>query len=125
MTVEKGADWLPGRQPFDLAPMTDAPASPGGLLGPNVRTVVTTLMLSKSMLDNAPRFDLGALIAEEMAPLSWRTKVARRRALRHVKRHVRRRCGTALRSLARKVEPSWRCQDCIDREAAEHERWDD
>ena len=33
MTVEKGADWLPGRQTFDLAPPSGTPAPPGGLLG--------------------------------------------------------------------------------------------
>ena len=33
MTIEKGADWLPGRQTFDLAPPSGTPAPPGGLLG--------------------------------------------------------------------------------------------
>lgn len=30
---ERGADWLPGRQTFNLAPVSDQPASPGGLVG--------------------------------------------------------------------------------------------
>jgi hypothetical protein len=31
---ERGADWLPGRQLFDLPPVVvDRPASPGGLVG--------------------------------------------------------------------------------------------
>jgi hypothetical protein len=86
---------------------------------PNIRTVATSVVVSKSLLDDAPRFDLGALMVEEMFPLTWRDP---RRVLRHVDRHLRRRGGKALRFLAHKVEPSWRCPDCRDREAAE---WDD
>jgi hypothetical protein len=94
---------------------------------PESSTVTTwtgyaSMPVSRQLLDAAPKFNIDSLIIDALAPLGWKTKAARRRTLRHVERHIRYKAGIALRSAAKRIDPSWSCPQCREYEARE---WDD